>query len=597
MRAERTLPDCRLAIVDGAGEGRRVSEVRLFRPGPGRAAAGVLVTEAARVARAAMLALLVCGVTVCGVAASADASPARTASEPIASIVGGTEAVIGAMPWKVAVTEPRAGDGRRGLQPPSRGDRALLVGIDRYADPRFTDLRGAVRDARNIRRLLTEHLGYAPEEVRVLVDEGATREGIVAGIRDWLVAGTHPGSRALLFFAGHGYFQPDDDNDESDGYDEALVPHDARLVSFETRPMQVANLLLDDEVSALLGELHDRRVHVIVDSCHSGTMTRSLVQPAADPRYVRTLGLVTGAGGERSANRSVFTQGTVVARQRDVGFIEGKDHLVAWTAVSPLQFALEDREAKEPQGVFTRRFIRGVAERLADRDGDGRVLHAELLDYVRSESEAYCVRHPRDCEAGLTPSLEGRRDLLISDVATGAPVGGIASEGTEAGAAAAGAFGHDNPAGVRLEIRPSARVRLGESVTYRVRSGRSGHLLMVDVAADGTVTQLFPNRYSERAGESATIEGGSIVEIPNAYYGFRLVAGPPPGRGSVFAIVTEDAVSLDDLVAPNRDLSPVENARDWLLALGERLREPWLGEAGTRETRWSATRVEYEIVQ
>lgn len=590
MRAARTRLEHRLVTLDVGGGGRQESEGRVdsrdsgrpvFEPAP----------VATRMVGAVMLALLSCAVT-----AHADSSTARAAPERGASIVGGADPVTGARPWQVAVVNTRAtGDAAATRQPP--GDRALLVGIDRYGDSRFTPLRGAVRDARNFRRLLIEHLGFGPEAVRVLADEEATRDGIVAGIRDWLTAGTRPGARALLFFAGHGYFQPDNDDDEHDGYDEALVPYDARLVSHETQPMQIDNLLLDDEVNALLGELHDRRVQVIVDSCHSGTMTRSLVRPAADPRYVRTLGLASRAAGERSAARSVFTRSTVVARQRDVGFIEGQNHLVVWTAVSPLQYALEDREADEPQGVFTSRFIRGIAERLADRDGDGRVVHAELLDYLRSESEAYCGRHPRDCEAGLTPSLEGRRDLLIHDVTTGAPVGGLAAAGTEPGATALGALGHDNAAGVRLEIRPSARVRVGESVTYRVRSERSGHLLMVDVAADGTVTQLFPNRFSERSGESATIETGSIVELPNAYYGFKLVASPPLGRGSVFAIVTEDAISLDDLVAPNRDLRPVANAQDWLLALGERLRKPWLGEAGTREARWSATRVEYEIVR
>ena len=65
----------------------------------------------------------------------------------------------------------------------------------------------------------------------------------------------------------------------------------------------------------------------------------------------------------------------------------------------------------------------------------------------------------------------------------------------------------------------------------------------------------------------------------------------------MYTIVTEDAISLDDLVAPNRDLSPVDNARDWLLALGESLQEPWLAETGTREFRWSAIRAEYDVVQ
>ena len=217
---------------------------------------------------------------------------------------------------------------------------------------------------------------------------------------------------------------------------------------------------------------------------------------------------------------------------------------------------------------------------------------------MRSESEAYCSRHPRDCEAGLTPSLEGRGDLLVTDVTTGASVASIAgTPEPDASAAAGGALGHGNAAGVRLDIHPSARVRVGESVTYRVRSGRSGHLLIVDVAADGTVTQLFPNRFSERAGEGAAIGAERTVSIPNAYYGFRLVASPPLGRGSAFAIVTEDPIALDDLLGSNRDLRPVANAAGWLLALGERLREPLLEATGTRQARWSAARVEYEIVR
>ena len=129
----------------------------------------------------------------------------------------------------------------------------------------------------------------------------------------------------------------------------------------------------------------------------------------------------------------------------------------------------------------------------------------------------------------------------MQDVVTGETVSGTS-------AAADGTLGHDNQAGVHLEIRPSSKVRIGEAVTYRVESGRAGHLLIVDVAADGTVTQLFPNEYSEQAGRGAAIAPGRAIEIPNAYYGFRLVAGPPTGRGTLFAIVTEDPVSLDDLL-------------------------------------------------
>ena len=469
----------------------------------------------------------------------------------------------------------------------ARGDRALVIGIDLYADPSLRHLRGAANDARNMQRLLTRHMGFAPAQVRLLVDGQASRAAILAGIRDWLGKGTRTGDRALLYFAGHGYFRADRNGDEPDGFDEALVPHDARLVSSARRPMHVAGLILDDEIDALLKALDDRKVQVIVDSCHAGTMTRSLGHPAADPAVVRTL-LPPGPAGARPATRSAFTRSAAMARRRSTGFVEAAPNRVVWTAVSALQMALEDREATEPQGVFTGRFVRGIAQKLADRDGDGRVVHAELLDWLRRESAAYCKRHPADCKAGLTPSLEGPHDVLIRDVATGKPVAGAA--------ATAGALGHANPAGVRLEIRPSARLRIGQPVTWWVRSARPGHLLIVDVAPDGTVTQLFPNRFSERTGRRARIAAGRTVEVPNALYGFRLTAAPPAGRGAAFAIVTEDPVSLGDLLGRNRDLRPVADAKTWLLALAERLRRPWLGPAGTRAARWSAVRVAYEIV-
>ena len=472
-------------------------------------------------------------------------------------------------------------------QAPAAGDRALVVGINRYLEPEFPDLQGATTDAQNVRTLLSDFLGFNPDQILLLTDEQATRDNILAGIRDWLVGGTGPGARALLFFAGHGYFQPDDNGDENDGYDEALVPHDARLLSSDSHPMRVSNLILDDEVATLIAALGDRQVYLIVDACHAGTMTRSLSLAAADPSRVRTIGLrIPGQASRRAA----LSRNVAASRQRESGFTDTPGNVVSWSAVSPLQLALEDSETTQPQGVFTGRFVRGIAERRADRNADGRIVYAELLDYLREESAAYCKRHRNECAAGLTPLLEGPRDLLLRDVVSGrAAGGGTATVATDV-------LGHPNAAAVQLVIRPLSPLRVGDAVTYQVQSRRSGHLLIIDIAADGTLTQLFPNRFSEHAGQGSFIEAGSVVEIPNAYYGFRLRAAPPLGRGQVFAVVTEDPVSLDDLIGPNRDLNPVIGAEAWLVALGDRLRQPWLEENGTREARWSAARVDYEIV-
>ena len=75
-----------------------------------------------------------------------------------------------------------------------------------------------------MRQLLTRHMGFAPAQVRLLIDGQASRAAILAGIRNWLGKGTRTGSRAVLYFAGHGYFRADANGDEPDGFDEALVP-------------------------------------------------------------------------------------------------------------------------------------------------------------------------------------------------------------------------------------------------------------------------------------------------------------------------------------------------------------------------------------
>lgn len=466
-----------------------------------------------------------------------------------------------------------------------QGDRALVIGINRYADPGF-NLQGAVRDAHNMRDLLSEHLGFRREQIRLLTDEQATRSGILDGVRDWLAAGTRPGSRALLYFAGRGYHQEDEDGNETDGLDEALAPHDARVVSANHEPQEFENLILDDEIEAQIAGMSDRHVYLIVDSCHSDAITHTASLSRPDPDVVRTIALRLGEAQRRAVrhrSRGSFGAG-------GEGFVEARDNLVAWTAVAANQLALEDVEAPERQGFFTSRFVRGIAERQADRNGDGRVTHTELLDYVRSESESYCERQAA-CTLGLTPTLEAPEDALVRDVAVVRdPVAKTPEEVAET------VLQHDNAAGVRLEIMPSPRVRVGEEVTFRVRSRRPGHLLIVNVNAAGKVGQFFPNRWSDRAGRGTEIETDRPVTIPNDHYDFPVIALPPTGRGALYAIVTEDRVSLDDLLSRNRDWAPVRDPTNWLLDLGNRLREPWTDQAETRQARWSMMRVEYEIV-
>lgn len=152
--------------------------------------------------------------------------------------------------------------------------RALLIGIDKYASPSVPPLSGAVRDVEAMKLALETRFEVPPENVTTLKDAEATRAGILSAIETRLIAPSQQGDIVILHYAGHGSQMPDDGNDEQDGWDETIVPHDARTTDVYD--------INDDEINGMLRELTRRTGNVtfIFDSCHSGTISRALVMGA-----------------------------------------------------------------------------------------------------------------------------------------------------------------------------------------------------------------------------------------------------------------------------------------------------------------------------
>jgi len=153
--------------------------------------------------------------------------------------------------------------------------KALLIGIADYralpssSKQGISDLRGSINDVREIKRALISYYGFAEKDVRVLINDKATRRDIKAAFDEWLVKGTRAGDTALLYFSGHGSTVDDQNGDEKDGLDEVLCPYD--MV-----PKGGDNIILDDELGLWLKKLNGRRLVVIFDSCYSGGATRSI---------------------------------------------------------------------------------------------------------------------------------------------------------------------------------------------------------------------------------------------------------------------------------------------------------------------------------
>jgi hypothetical protein len=148
--------------------------------------------------------------------------------------------------------------------------RALLIGINKYLVP-GADLRGCVNDVRDLTAALTGFGGFRKSDITTLLDTAATKKAMMAGIKA-LMKASKKGDVALLHYSGHGSHVPDDDahRDETDGRDEILCPTDLDWYD----PMR------DDWLRDALDGVRDGvQLTVIMDCCHSGTITRAIQPP------------------------------------------------------------------------------------------------------------------------------------------------------------------------------------------------------------------------------------------------------------------------------------------------------------------------------
>jgi len=128
----------------------------------------------------------------------------------------------------------------------------LSFAINNYEQ---SPLRGCINDQINLSNKLKSI--NKDIDLRLFKNEEVTKEKVLFEI-----------SKAIkdnpdilwIMYSGHGTQVRDRNNDESDGYDEALYVYDG--------------VITDDELNLLLKEV-DFKCVVLLDSCFSGTATRS----------------------------------------------------------------------------------------------------------------------------------------------------------------------------------------------------------------------------------------------------------------------------------------------------------------------------------
>ncbi len=170
-------------------------------------------------------------------------------------------------------------DFRRALRKPDK--RALLIGINDYPDP-ANRLEGCVNDVFSMSALLQES-GFKAEEIRVVLNERATKQGVFDRLH-WLLDGVQKEDQRFLFYSGHGaQIAGYDAKGEPDHIDECLVPYD-----FDWSPERA---ILDKQFCELYSQLpYESWFVAVFDCCHSGGIARAggpLIRGIAPPDDIR----------------------------------------------------------------------------------------------------------------------------------------------------------------------------------------------------------------------------------------------------------------------------------------------------------------------
>lgn len=387
-------------------------------------------------------------------------------------------------------------------------DRALLVGVGHYGDASIKPLQGIDIDLDRM-RTVARQLGFTPADTRVLSDGDATLAKVQAELGDWVRTGVGPDDRVLIYFSTHGAQVPDLDGDEDDGEDEALVMYDVRGDTTADGTPTLANVLVDDDLKRALAAIPSRNILVVVDACHSGTVTRDL--------KLRSLRL----GTDEAQVKFHAYPGMPVPRPQ--GASKGVSRLVV-NYVS-LSAAADDEESlATPRGsLFTQALAQAIAAGLDQRKTlTPRDAHRQTTDLIASALNGSEVFHPR---------LDGAPALIDKPLRL---IATTAGQGPNRDAIEALARGM-----TPLTIKANRQsFRPGELLELTIDVPQDGYLNVVGIDPEDHAIVAFPNQFHT----DNRVQKGQ-VRIPGKL-GFELPAEPPFGPTLLVAFLTDRPINL-----------------------------------------------------
>ena len=242
---------------------------------------------------------------------------------------------------------------------------AIIIGIEKYENLTNLDAKYANRDAQAFRTYATRALGIKPSNIKMLIDEKATRSQALKAFKLWLPKIAGKGGKDIhIFFAGHGLAS---DN----GEDLYILPQDGESSLLEDTAISRVELI------SLINKVNPRSVTMFFDTCYSG-QTRDERMLVASLRPIR----IVADEQETPDNFTIFTASNY---DQTSGSIEEAEH-----------------------GMFSYYLMKGL-EGKADENGDRKITNGELIAYLKDNvsQEAFTQNREQD------PMLAGDPDKIL----------------------------------------------------------------------------------------------------------------------------------------------------------------------------------------
>jgi hypothetical protein len=278
---------------------------------------------------------------------------------------------------------------------------ALLVGVGQYQEGSGWSTLNSRNDVVLMDSVLRLH-GFQSKNIMSLTDAQATKAGISKAIRTHLTGKVQKGGMAVFHFSGHGQQVKDDNGDEADGLDEALVPYDSPKY-YQAGRYEGERLLRDDELQESLWQVRkklgpDGMLLVILDACHSGTGVRGDEEEGARGTHV-----IMAPPGWKPENNIIDS--TFLGAYQETPNLAP---MVALFSSSPDQRSWET-DSGTRYGIFTLAIAQGLAS-LPEN-----ATYQFLFDYATPQVKAHAkgVGIAKGIEISQTPTYEGSIDQLV----------------------------------------------------------------------------------------------------------------------------------------------------------------------------------------